>query len=78
MKPGKGSCSFFTSKIYQSKIKCEDEGLYFYENQKYRRLETEKKTSDQLFHFRNSLFFLYGIFQKMLNVSLEHSFKQLL
>ena len=36
-------CSLFTSQIYQPKIKCKDEGSYFYKNQKYRRMEKEKK-----------------------------------
>ena len=30
----------------------------------------------QLFHFRNSLFFLYALFQKKFNVLSEHSFKR--
>ena len=33
--------------------------------------------SFSLFHFRNSLFFLYVFFQKMLNVLLEHSLNKL-
>ena len=49
-------------------MKCEG-GSYFYENKKYRSLETEKK--NQLFQFRNFEFFIYPFFQKMLNVSSE-------
>ena len=50
-------------------MKCEG-GSYFYENKKYRSLETEKK-KNQLFQFRNFEFFIYPFFQKMLNVSSE-------
>ena len=31
----------------------------------------------QLIHFRKSLFFIYAFFQKMLNFSPEHSFRDL-
>ena len=36
------------------KKKCKYGSLYFYKNQKYRRLENEKKIIFQLFHLRNS------------------------
>ena len=35
--------SLFTSHIFQLKIKFKDGGSYFYKNQKYRRLQIEKK-----------------------------------
>ena len=53
IKPEKGSCSLFTSKIYQPKIKCKDGGSYFHKNKKYRQLEIEQNIF-QLFHFRTS------------------------
>ena len=34
-------------------MKCKDRGSYFYKNQKYRRMEIEKKIF-QLFHLKNS------------------------
>ena len=46
-------------------MKCKDGSSHFYKNQKYRRLGKEKKCIFLLFHFSN---FLYGLFQKMLNV----------
>ena len=36
-------CSLFTSQIFQLKKKFKDGGSYFYKNQKYRRLQIEKK-----------------------------------
>ena len=36
-------CSLFTSQIYQPNVKCKDGGSHFYKNQKYKRLEREKK-----------------------------------
>ena len=38
------TCSLFVPQIYQLKMKCEGSS-YFYENKKYRSLETEKKNS---------------------------------
>ena len=60
--------------VYQPKIKCKDGGSHFYKNKKYRRLKKDKNVF-QLFHFSNSSFFLYGLFQKMLNVSSEYSYR---
>ena len=37
----------------------------------------QKKVFFQLFHFRNFSYFLYALFQKMINVLLEHSFKHI-
>ena len=57
-----------------TKIKCEDGGSYFYKNQKYRPLEIEKNILS-INLFQKILIFLYACFQKTLNVSSEHSFK---
>ena len=57
-------------------MKCKDGGSYFHKNQKYRRLEKEKKCIFHLFHLSHSQFFLYGLYQKMLNVLWKYSFKQ--
>ena len=68
--------SLFTSWIYQPKIKCKGGVSYFSKNKKIQTVKNRKNNFFfQLFHFRNSQFFLYGLFQKMLNVSWEHSFK---
>ena len=61
MKPKKGSCWLFTSYIY------------FYKNQKYRRLEMEKKLFSVIL-FQKFLVFPIWPFQKMLNISSENSF----
>ena len=50
------TCSLFTSKIYQPKIKWKHGGLYFYKNQKYRRLQIDEKYFFCFFYFRNSNF----------------------
>ena len=47
-------CSLFTSQIYRPKIKCKDGDSYFYKNQKYRPLKTEKNLLFQLIDFRKS------------------------
>ena len=40
-------------------------------------LEIEKKKFFQLIHFKRSQFFIFAFLQKMLNVSLEHSAKNI-
>ena len=63
---------FIIYKIYQPKIICKDGGSCFYKN-KYRRLEIKKKSVFSISEIPN--FSYMGFFQKMLNVSSEHSFK---
>ena len=44
---------YLRHKIYQPKIKCQDEGSYFYKNQKSKPLEIEKNIfTFRLTHFR--------------------------
>ena len=62
-------CSLLTSQIYQAKIKYKNGGSYLYKNQKCRLLAIEKKIV-----ILEIPYFSYAFFQKMLNVSLEHSF----
>ena len=59
-------------------MKCKDGGLYFYKNQKYRQLEKEKKMYFSVISFQEFQVFLYGLFQKMFNVSSEYSFNEIL
>ena len=65
--------------FYLPKMKYKDGGegggFIFLQKLKIKRSEKENKYISQLFHFRNSYFFLYGLYQKMLNVSPERSFK---
>ena len=56
-----------------TKINCKDGGSYFYKNKKYRLLEIEKKIFFS--SFQKILIFHICVFQKMVNVSSEHSFK---
>ena len=73
------TCSLFMSQIYQPKMKCKDGGLYFYKNQKYRQLEKEKKKMHfSVISFQEFQVFLYGLFQKIFNVSSEYSFNEIL
>ena len=64
-------CPLLTSQIYQAKIKYKNGGSYLYKNQKCRLLEIEKKNH---YFILEIPYFSYAFFQKMLNVSLEHSF----
>ena len=58
-----------------AKNKIKDGGSYFYKNQKYRPLEIEKIIFFSVNSFQKILiFFIPEYFQKMLNISSEHSF----
>ena len=59
------TCSLFTSKIYQPKIKWKHGGLYFYKNQKYRRLQIDEKVFF-LFFFISEILILLFLLQKNL------------
>ena len=58
------------SKTYQPKIKYKGGAS---QNPKIETVGNRKKLFFQLFHFRNSEFFIYALVQKILNVSLEDS-----
>ena len=63
--------------IYQPKIKCKDGGSCFYKNKNYRPMEIEKKIFFSQFISENPNFSYMRFFQKILNVSSEHSFKEI-
>ena len=79
---------YLRHRLRQLKIKCTDGGSYFYKNQKYRPLETEKRffwvISFQkflIFHicvvvfFRKCWMFREGIPVKLLNIDSPHNIK---
>ena len=57
-------------------MKCKDKASYFHKNKKYRPFEIEKKNFFSVISFQKFLIFHKCVFQKMLHVSPEHSFKQ--
>ena len=48
---------------YEPKIKCKDDGSYFYKNQKYKRLEIEKENCSVM-PFQKFLIFLICVFSE--------------
>ena len=66
----KAHVHYLRHRFINQKIKCKDGGSYFYKNQNYRPLEIENKIFLVLQKF---LIFHKCVFQKMLNVLVEHS-----
>ena len=55
---------YLRHRIYQPKIKCKEGGSSFYKNQKYKRLEIEKKVFFSYFISEIPKFFYMGFFRK--------------